>query len=272
MTAPTAVSAPARADLRTLLAFAAVALGVGGTLFALSTLVEPGEPFLLAGVYLGLAAPALVLTRMSGGTTALRTLLRRCVRLPSSWWWLLAAAFTLPLASLSLATALGGAKPVNAASIGYYVADLVIGAVVVNLAEELGWTGLFQDRAMSRWGATSGALVTAVFFTLIHVPLAVAGVQDVAEAVSNVLLVGAAAVGLRLLIGRLYAWTGGSLLAVAVLHSSFNASESLLEPAYDWVRIVTIVALALVVAVFAGRPRSGKTRQWARPEATRQYN
>ena len=63
MTAATAVRAPARPDLRTLLVFAAVAVGVGGTLFALSTLVEPGEPFLLAGVYLGLAVPALVLTR-----------------------------------------------------------------------------------------------------------------------------------------------------------------------------------------------------------------
>ena len=171
---------------------------------------------------------------------------------------------------MSLATALGGAKPVDAASIGYYVADLVIGAVVVNLAEELGWTGFFQGRAMLRWGATSGSLVTAVFFTLIHVPLAVAGVQDVTEAMGNVLLVGAAAVGLRLLIGRLYTWTGGSLLAVAVLHSSFNASESFLEPAYDWVRIVTIVALALAVAVLAGRPSLAKTPQTARQETTDQ--
>ena len=62
MTAPTALRAPARPGLRTLLVFAAVALGVGGTLFALSTLVTPGEPFLLAGVYLGLALPALLLT------------------------------------------------------------------------------------------------------------------------------------------------------------------------------------------------------------------
>ena len=263
MTAPTAVMAPARPDLRTLLVFAAVALGLGGTLFALSTLVEPGAPFLLAGVYLGLAVPALVLTGMSGGATAVRTLLRQSVRMPSSWWWLLVAGFALPLTSLSLAAVVGGGRPVTAASIGFYVADLIIGAVVVNVAEELGWTGFFQSRAMLRWGATSGSLVTAVFFTLIHLPLAVAGVQDAAEAMRNVLLVGAAAVGLRLLIGRLYTWTGGSLLAVAVLHSSFNASESLVEPAYDWVLIVTIVALALVVVVFAGRRLNGEeSRGW----------
>lgn len=258
MSAPAAVRAPARPDLRMLLVFAALALGVGGTLFALSTLVTPGEPVLLAGVYLGLALPALVLTGRSGGAKAVRTLLRRCVRFPGSWWWLLVAAFTLPLASLSLAAVVGGGKPVNAASIGYYVADLVIGAVVVNLAEELGWTGFFQDRAMFRWGATSGSLVTVVFFTLIHLPLAVAGVEEAAEAVRNLLLVGAAAVGLRLLISRFYTWTGGSLLAVAVLHSSFNASESFLEPAYDWVRIVTIVALALAVVVFTGRRLNGE--------------
>ena len=44
MTAPTAVMAPARPDLRMLLVFAAIALGAGGTLFALSALVEPWRP------------------------------------------------------------------------------------------------------------------------------------------------------------------------------------------------------------------------------------
>lgn len=272
MSTPTAVTAPARPNLRTMLLFASIALSVGGTMFALSTAVEPGEPFVLAGVYLGLAVPALVLTRINGGPAALRALLRRCVRWPGAWW-LLAAGFTIPLASWAVATALGGARPVSASSIGFYVADLVIGAVLVNLAEELGWTGFFQERAMVRWGVISGSLVTALFFTLIHVPLAVAGVQGPAEAVRNVLLVGAAALGLRLLIARLHRWTGGSLLAVGVLHSSFNASESLLEPAYDWVRIVSIVALAVVAVAFAGRsshgggsPEDGRPRPTTRPD------
>lgn len=269
MTGPTAVTTPARPDLRTMLLFAAIAVAGGGTMFTLSTLVEPDEPFLLAGVYLGLAVPALVLTRTTGGPTAFRALLRRCVRWPSSWWWLPAAGVTLPLTSWFLATALGGARPLSASSIGFYIADLVTGVLLVNLAEELGWTGFFQERAMLRWGAISGSLVTAVFFTLIHVPLAVAGVQGPAEAVRNVLWVGAAAVGLRLLIARLHSWTGGSLLAVGLLHSSFNASESLLEPAYDWVRIITLVALAMVAVAFAGRPsHGGGSPEGGRPKSS----
>jgi membrane protease YdiL (CAAX protease family) len=257
MSTPTATTGSARPGLRSMLLFATIAVVGGGTLFGKSTVVDPGEPFLLAGVYLGLALPALVLTRLTGGPGALRTLLRRCVRVPRAWWWLPVAGLTLPLASFALASALGGARPLTASSAGFYLADLVIGVVLVNLAEELGWTGFFQSRAMLRWGAVGGSLVTAVFFTLIHLPLAAAGVEELGEAVRNVLVVGAVAVGLRLLVGRLHTWTGGSILAVGVLHSSFNATETLLDPAYDWVRIVTVVALAVVAVAVTGRPPAG---------------
>lgn len=248
--------------LRPLALFAAAALGVGGTLFALSTLIEPGEPFILAAVLAGLVLPALVLTHRDSGAKGVRALLRDCLRLPSAWWWLPVAGFALPCLSWTTAAVLGGARPLTWSLLGPYVLDLLIGAVVINIWEEMAWTGFAQRRAMVRWGTTGGSLVTAVFFTGIHLPLAIDGVHSAAQVVFNISLVAGAAVALRLLIGRVDAWTGRSLLAVGVLHSSFNATEILLEPGHDWVRIVVAIAFAVVLVASGRRPGLSDRPGW----------
>jgi membrane protease YdiL (CAAX protease family) len=243
-----------RPDLRPLVLFAVVALGIGGPLLALSTLIEPGAPFILAAVLAGLAIPALVLTYRDAGGDGVRALLRDCLRMPSAWWWLPVAGFALPCLTWTTAAMLGGAQPLTWSLLGYYVADLIIGAVVINIWEEMAWTGFAQRRAMARWGKTGGSLVTAVFFTGIHLPLAFDGAHSAAQVASNVLLIAGVATGVRLLIGRVDAWTGRSLLTVGVLHSSFNATETLLDPGYDWVRIAVTIAVAVVLIASGRRP------------------
>jgi membrane protease YdiL (CAAX protease family) len=245
---------PDRPDLRPLVLFAVVALGIGGPLLALSTLIEPGAPFILAAVLAGLAIPALVLTYRDAGGDGVRALLRDCLRMPSAWWWLPVAGFALPCLTWTTAAMLGGAQPLTWSLLGYYVADLIIGAVVINIWEEMAWTGFAQRRAMARWGKTGGSLVTAVFFTGIHLPLAFDGAHSAAQVASNVLLIAGVATGVRLLIGRVDAWTGRSLLTVGVLHSSFNATETLLDPGYDWVRIAVTIAVAVVLIASGRRP------------------
>jgi membrane protease YdiL (CAAX protease family) len=118
----------------------------------------------------------------------------------------------------------------------------------------MAWTGFAQRRAMARWGKTGGSLVTAVFFTGIHLPLAFDGAHSAAQVASNVLLIAGVATGVRLLLGRVDAWTGRSLLTVGVLHSSFNATETLLDPGYDWVRIAVTIAVAVVLIASGRRP------------------
>jgi membrane protease YdiL (CAAX protease family) len=243
-----------RPDLRPLVLFAVVALGIGGPLLALSTLIEPGAPFILAAVLAGLAIPALVLTYRDAGGDGVRALLRDCLRMPSAWWWLPVAGFALPCLTWTTAAMLGGAQPLTWSLLGYYVADLIIGAVVINIWEEMAWTGFAQRRAMARWGKTGGSLVTAVFFTGIHLPFGFDGAHSAAQVASNVLLIAGVATGVRLLIGRVDAWTGRSLLTVGVLHSSFNATETLLDPGYDWVRIAVTIAVAVVLIASGRRP------------------
>ena len=235
---------------RTLLPFVVAALSVGVPLMTMSTVIDPDAPFLLATILFGLAAPALVLTHRQAGRAGVRALLRDCVRLPDPWWWLPLAALGLPVASWVAGTALGGAQPVTWGLVAFYAADLVTGALIINIWEEMAWTGFFQRRASSRWGVVGGGLVTALFFTAIHVPLAFGTADDARQVVTNLLLLAGVAVGVRLLVARIDVWSGGSLLAIGVLHSSFNATETVLEPAYDWVRIVVTIALGIGVVAF----------------------
>lgn len=247
----------------TLRHFVIVALVVGGSLLTLSTVVEPSAPFLLATILFGLAAPALVLTHREAGWAGVRQLLRDCVRLPTSWWWLPLAAFGLPVLSWSAAAAVDGAQPLTWGMVAFYVGDLITGALIINIWEEMAWTGFFQRRVASRWGAVGGSLVTSVFFTAIHLPLAFDDASGPTHVGTNVLLIAGVAVGVRLLVARLDVWSGRSLLTIGVLHSSFNATETVLDPAYDWVRIVTTIAVGIGVVAFGrtGRPGIPPERQ-----------
>jgi membrane protease YdiL (CAAX protease family) len=225
--------------------FVIAALGIGAPFLALSTVITPDAPFLLAAVILGLALPALVITYREAGGAAVRALLRDCLRLPNSRWWLLVAGFGLPAMTWTTGAALGGAQPLTWGLVAFYVGDLLIGALVINVWEEMAWTGFFQRRAASRWGAVSGALVTSVFFTAIHVPLALAGADGVREIAGNLTVLTGVATGVRLLVARVDPWCGGSILTIGVLHSSFNASETLLDADHFWVRIAVTIAVGI---------------------------
>ncbi|HYO38109.1 MAG TPA: CPBP family intramembrane glutamic endopeptidase [Nocardioidaceae bacterium] len=240
---------------RQLLVFAVVAVLVGGFLLGLSTLLHPGAPFLLGALVLGLVLPALVLTHRESGGPGVRALLKDCVRLPRSWWWLPLAGFALPVLSWTTGAAIGGAEPLTWGAVSFYVLDLLTGALIINIWEEMAWTGFFQRRAAAAWGAVAGSLVTSVAFTAIHLPLAFDGAGSAEEVATNTLFIAGVATGVRLLVARLDVWSGRSLLTIGLLHSSFNATETLLVPSYDWVRIVTTIAVGVAVVAFGRRVR-----------------
>ncbi|HEY5979496.1 MAG TPA: CPBP family intramembrane glutamic endopeptidase [Microlunatus sp.] len=234
--------------------FLIAALGVGWPLLALSTLIQPDAPFILAAVLLGLALPALVLTHRENGRAGVRALLRDCVRPPTRWWWLLLAAFGLPAVTWTLGAALGGAQPFTWGLVAFYTADLIIGALIINIWEEMAWTGFFQRRAASRRGVIGGSLITAVFFAGLHLPLTLGGTHSASQAATSLLYLVGVAVGVRLLIARIDGWSGQSLLVVGLLHSSFNATENLLQPDFFWVRIAVTIALGIAAAAFGRQP------------------
>ncbi len=128
--------------------------------------------------------------------------------------------------------------------------------------EELAWTGFFQAEVTDRHGLLKGALITAVPFGLIHLPLAFeadglggTSLRDLALTWSLLLVV---APFFRYLIGLVHQRTGRSLVAVAVLHGSFNAGGAMSLATGGWEYIVGAVLVTPVVTWVA--TRSGRSR------------
>lgn len=228
--------------------FTAIAVPAGWLLLSLPLVLGlPQEPFILLTLVLGLIAPALFLTARESGRDGVRALLRDVARPPTPWWWGALAVLTLPTLVWASAAALGGAVPLTPGLVGGFAITLTASLLIVNLWEEMAWTGFAQRRAMVRWGPVGGSLVTGVLFAGIHLPLAFDDASTAADVLSGVLVLLLTAVGLRLLVARLELATGGSLLAVGLLHASFNASAELVDPSHGWVQYVVTILLGLVV-------------------------
>ncbi len=242
--------------LRPLVAFVAVALPLGWLLLTPAVVLGlPMEPFVLAVNFLGLLAPALLLTRRRSGGAAVRALLRDAVRPPRPVWWLVAAALVLPVTAWTAASAAGGAQALTGSLVSGFLLDLVTMAVIISIWEETAWTGFVQRRAMARWGTVGGSLATVVLFAGIHAPLAFQGASSVADVVHGFALLLGTGIGVRLLVAAVDAWSAGSLLTVGVLHASFNSTADLVRPEYDWIRLTTTVVLGVSAVAVLVRSR-----------------
>jgi hypothetical protein len=155
-----------------------------------------------------------------------RALLRDAVRLPRPLWWAPVAAFTVPGLTWAVASGLGGAKPLTTDLLADVFVAFLSSLLVINLWEEMAWTGFAQRRAMARWGLVRGSLVIAVLFAAIHLPLAFDGAETAGDVAVGIGILIGTGVGLRLLIAGLHSWSGRSLLAVAILHASSTHRRS----------------------------------------------
>lgn len=247
-------SSSAAPKRRSLLILASVALPLGW-IFLSTPLWTPlnDQPGVLATLFLGLLAPALVLTAREFGRAGVRRLFWDAVRPPHPLWWLPVASLALPALVWIAAMPLGGAKPLTAGLLADFAIKLAMGAVIINIWEEMVWTGFVQRRAMARWGLAGGSMATAVLFAGIHLPLAFIGASTIGDVLVGVGILLASGIGLRLMIAGLDSWTGRSLLTVGLLHASFNTTPDLIDPSYDWVRYAVTVSLGLIALVVARR-------------------
>ena len=247
-----------------LLRFAAVALPAGWVFLSVPLFTGwPVEPFVLATLFLGMVPAALLLTR-SGQQTTVRRLLRDCVRLPRPAVWLVPAALLVPVGTRLGAAVAGGGADLTPGLFLDLAVNVVSSVLIVNLWEEMVWAGFVQRTSARAYGFVRGALLTAALFVAIHLPLAFYGVDDAADLGRNLAAMVAAGVGLRLLVGALDVWGRGSILAIAVLHATFNASSALVDADHDWIRYAVTLGLGLMVLVAPGLRRSH-----ARPDAVR---
>ena len=244
-TSPTSRT-PGDGDLHPLVTFLLTALPTGWILLSVPLVVDvPLAPFILATLYVGLVAPAVLLTRRDRSTSA-RELLRDTVQLPRPAWMLVPAALLIPTACWAVGRAMGVSTDLSTSFlVNLALANVLSSLLVVNLWEEMAWAGFVQRRATARWGYVGGALVVTLMFTAIHLPLSLYDAGSVGDVAFNIAVMLVSGFGMRLLIGAFDAWGGGSILALGLIHATFNASSELLDPSHDWVRYVVTLVLGL---------------------------
>ena len=235
-----------------------LAVGIGVVLLSIPVIAGlPIEPFILAGTYFVLLGGAIIAVRRSGGEV--RQLFRGALRWRFGWlrWVFVLAA--LPVTAIAVATITGTlvAPPDGwmATTGGYLIATLLLGTLVINMWEETAWQGLVQRSLTGHFGPVRAAVLTGIPFALLHVPLSFADDAPMNEALVATLVLFVLAPPFRYLLGWTDRITGESLLAVAVLHASFNATGALdvLEGGWQHIAAVLLVTSIVAISGWAGR-------------------
>lgn len=225
----------------------------------------------------GLALSAFLVTAATAGKPGVRDLLSRCFRWRVSIRWYLLALLGLLVGTLLLASMFVGLAPLQALVEKWplfftmFLPEIVIAFLLINLWEEIGWTGFMQHTLQERHGPLLASLMVAPAFALFHLminlleqPLIFAFVFVAVQAVIGIFL--------RVVIMWLYNGAGRSVLIVGLFHSAFNSASSsgglrytgelISGPAAQWVALVVLAVIAVVVAVLT-RGRLGYESQRA---------
>jgi membrane protease YdiL (CAAX protease family) len=248
-----------------LLAFAGTAVGL--TWAVQLTFLALGWPLFpaLAIELLVLLVTATAVTGLTEGRDGVRRLYAGVTRWRFAPRWYAVVLALVPVATVAVAAVAGTLQGPSdgwvAEALQYLFLTIVFGALLGNMWEELAWTGFMQARLTERHGLLRGALITALPFGLIHLPLAFEEHGLAGTSAGDLLLAWALLLGVapffRYLIGMVHDRTGRSVLAVAVLHGSFNASASLSLTTGGWEYFVgTVIATPLVAVVLRGRLRT----------------
>jgi membrane protease YdiL (CAAX protease family) len=229
----------------------------------------PAEPFIFVMV-LGPLLGGAILTARRSGPGGVRALFSGLFRWRIGWRNWALAVVVMPAATVAVAAATGtlisAPEGLLTTAVDYLVATFLIGTLILNLWEETAWEGLVQRQLMGRFGLAKGAFITAIPFAVIHFPLSFAGGASMREALIGTLLLVGMAPPFRYLLGRTDYATGGSLLAVGVLHASFNASGNLDVVSGDWQYIVGVAVVAAVAVVVDLRRRAAVKRLSTEPQ------
>ncbi len=179
------------------------------------------------------------------------------------------AVLAMPVATIGVAMVTGTYVSPDqgwlALATDYLYTTFVYGALLINLAEETFWQGLVQRSLASRHGRSRAALLTAIPFTILHIPIALAGVTSWTQAAIFLGVLLLVAPTMRFVLGEIDLSTGGSLLAVVVFHAAFNASGKLTVVDGLWqyaVGLGVIAALLLIGRVwFRRQPARDQARE-----------
>jgi uncharacterized protein len=212
-------------------------------------------------VFLALLPTTFLVTWAADGRPGVLRLVHRMFRwrIGARWWLIVIAG--LPTLTMALALLLGDhLTPVNVVPFAItQTLGFLVNLLLINLWEETAWAGFVQTRLERRHRLPIAAILTAIPFALIHMPLHFIGdftLESLATALVTLLIV---SILVRLLLGVVLRGTRDSILAVAVLHTVFNRSNNdegvvagLLEgQAHGLAGLLAVILLATIVAILA---------------------
>jgi CAAX protease family protein len=251
-----------RARRRPLATFLLIALPLGWALLGAPAVLRglPSEPFLLAFLLVALLGPALLVTRWADGPGAVRRLLSRTLQWHFGVVRWTAVLLGVPVLTLAIAAVSGTLRTPERGWLAeagtYLLFTLVIGALLANVWEETAWGGFVQTRLMARHGLLAGSLLTAPLFAAIHIPMQFYGDWTWSGVAVQLAILFATAPVYRYLLGMLLLDTGGSILAIGVLHASWNSSGNLGAVEGTWQVVAAVVLLTVLMAVVRRSPRT----------------
>jgi membrane protease YdiL (CAAX protease family) len=219
--------------------------------------------------FLSPLAPMLAAVLMSwrqGRSAELKRLLRSLLawRAAPRWYAVVLLGFPLlALVAVVLSSVMTGHRPDLSASYIHnvfpqfprnlspwlLVPPFLVFSIVTTIPEETGWRGFALPRLQRRWGPILASLVVGFLWGLWHLPdfFYLPAVQS---GISFPIFL-AGTVSTSILFTWIFNGTGGSLLMVSILHSSFNASDVFppLLPQVTGTTLQLALYLALITAV-----------------------
>jgi membrane protease YdiL (CAAX protease family) len=238
--------------------FAGLTLVLAAATFAAGS-PPPLTPFLLV---IEMTVLAFVLAWREGHG-ALRGLGRSLTIRPADrrWWLVLALPVAWSFATVGIGVALGA--PTSGLFDRVVPAIFIVPLVVLlpAIAEELAWRGYVLPRLLAVMSPLTAALVLAVPWTLVHLPLFLPGQQYEGLALWAMAL---SIFAYSILLTWVYVRTGGSVLMTALLHAGFNGVAPLMA-GFDnddsWaIRNLLVAVIALAVVALGGLRGAGAGR------------
>lgn len=188
--------------------------------------VEEAASFFLVLVIFG---TALAVTAVTEGTEGVRILFRRMTRWRVALRWWLFAVLAMPATTLVFATLMGDHVTFPSPSVlGGEAVAFTVAFLAANFGEEGTWAGFMQTHLERSHGFLTAAVITAVPFALVHMPLRVitGEATTVGELAVSFVVLFVFASFFRTLMGGVARGAANSVLLAAVTHTFFNRSNN----------------------------------------------
>ncbi len=234
--------------------FVAICLVLAGIAF-LPAMPTDLAPFVLA---LGPLVVALGLALVEGNG-AIARLGRTLTLIPANRLWFLVIVLPVVWAVTVLIVAIVAGAPAEGLFDGVGVDSLVVLLVVLipAFAEELAWRGFAVPRLLPFMSPLAAALVLAVPWTIMHLPLQLVsgGVNEGSAVIPGVL----ALFGYSVILTWIFVGSGGSVLLTAIVHAGLNGVVPIfqnLDADQSWLwRGIIAAVIAVLVALYGNMQR-----------------